>query len=75
MLDEWLEASNQFFPWRQVFFQSHPRAWPVVQSRHGGSTGGRSALAAPFTLEVFALKIVRTMELIPFYLPSPSRFV
>ncbi len=26
MLDEWPEASNQFFPWRQVFFQSHPRA-------------------------------------------------
>ena len=31
MLDEWREASNQFFPWRRVFFQSHPRAWPVVQ--------------------------------------------
>jgi hypothetical protein len=42
MLDEWPEASNQFFPWRQVFFQSHPRARPVVQiTAVGGSTGGR----------------------------------
>ena len=42
MLDEWPEASNQFFPWRQVFFQSHPRARPVVQiAAVGGSIGGR----------------------------------
>src|SRR5208283_3300364 len=42
MLDEWPEANNQFFPWRQVFFQSHPRARPVVQiAADGGSIAGR----------------------------------
>src|SRR5260370_24302297 len=42
MLDEWPEANNQFFPWRQVFFQYHPRAVPVVQiAAVGGSIGGR----------------------------------
>src|SRR5260370_2044412 len=42
MLDEWPEANNQFFPWRQVFFQSHPRARPVIQiTAVGGSIGGR----------------------------------
>ena len=42
MLDEWPEASNQFFTWRQVFFQSHPRARPVVQiAAVGRSIGGR----------------------------------
>ena len=42
MLDEWPEASNQCFPWRQVFFQSHPRARPIVQiTAVAGSTGGR----------------------------------
>ena len=41
MFDEWPEASNQFFSWRQVFFQSHPGAWPVVQvAAVGGSIGG-----------------------------------
>jgi hypothetical protein len=71
---------NQFFPWRQVLFQSHPRARPVVQiTAVGGSTGGsrRTIIAARFTLEVFALKIVRTMELITIlnhcYRPSEIR--
>src|SRR5882724_7808863 len=65
MLDEWPEANNQFFTWRQVFFQSHPRAWPVVQiAAVDGSIGGRTAVAARFTLEVFAFDIVRAMELI-----------
>jgi hypothetical protein len=32
MLDEWPEANNQFFTWRQVFFQSHPRARPNLQT-------------------------------------------
>jgi hypothetical protein len=42
MLDEWPEANNQFFAWRQVFFQSHPRARPIVQiAAVGGSIGGR----------------------------------
>src|SRR5664280_229325 len=42
MLDEWPEASNQFFTWRQVFFQPHPRARPVVQiAAVGGNIGGR----------------------------------
>src|SRR6202022_2172053 len=42
MLDEGPEASDQFFPWRQVFFQPHPRARPVVQiAAVGGSIGGR----------------------------------
>src|ERR1019366_7556118 len=42
MLDEWPEASNQFFSWRQVFFQPHPGARPVVQiTAVGGSIGGR----------------------------------
>ena len=42
MLDEWPEANNQFFPRRQVFFQSHPRARPVVQiAADGGSIAGR----------------------------------
>ena len=41
MLDEWPEASHQFFPRRQVFFQAHPGAWPVVQvAAVGGSIGG-----------------------------------
>jgi len=39
MLDEGAEASHQFFPWRQVFFQSHPGARPVVQITAVG--GGR----------------------------------
>ena len=42
MLDEWPEANNQFFTWRQVFFQSHPRARPVIQiAAVGGSIAGR----------------------------------
>src|ERR1019366_9821727 len=42
MLDEWPEASNQFFPGRQVFSQPHPRARPVVQiAAVGGSIGGQ----------------------------------
>src|SRR5258708_12143274 len=42
MFDGWPEANHQFFTWRQVFFQSHPRAWPVVQiTAVGGSIGGR----------------------------------
>src|ERR1700724_1811464 len=42
MLDERPEASNQFFPWREVFFQPHPRARPVIQiAAVGGSIGGR----------------------------------
>src|SRR5258705_13349796 len=42
MFDEWPEANHQFFTWRQVFFQSHPRARPVVQiAAVGGSIGGR----------------------------------
>jgi len=42
MLDEWPEANNQFFTWRQVFFQSHPRARPGVQiAAVGGSIEGR----------------------------------
>ncbi len=42
MLDEGAEASHQFFPWRQVFFQPHPGARPVVLvTAVGGSIGGR----------------------------------
>jgi hypothetical protein len=42
MLDEWPEANHQFFTRRQIFFQSHPRARPVVQiAAVGGSIGGR----------------------------------
>src|SRR5260370_27334662 len=42
MLHEWPEANHQFLTWRQVFFQSHPRARPVVQvAAVGGSIGGR----------------------------------
>src|SRR5258707_13516475 len=42
MLDEWPEANNQFFTWWQVFFQSHPRARPVIQiAAVDGSIGGR----------------------------------
>ena len=42
MLDEGAEARHQSFPWRQVFFQSHPGARPVVQiTAVGGSIGGR----------------------------------
>src|SRR5207253_4890119 len=50
MLDEWPEANNQFFPWRQVFFQSHPRARPVVQiAAVGGSIGGRRRSSAVYS--------------------------
>src|SRR5260370_12668944 len=42
ILDEWPEASQQLFTRRQVFFQPHPRAWPVVQiAAVGGSIAGR----------------------------------
>src|SRR5260370_7814485 len=42
MLDEWPEANHQFFTWGQAFFQSHPRARPVVQiAAVGGSIEGR----------------------------------
>src|SRR6266480_1550480 len=42
MLDEWPEANNQLFTWREVFFQSHPRARPVVQiAAVDGSIGGQ----------------------------------
>src|SRR5216684_6734351 len=42
MLDEWPEANHQLFTWRQVFFQSHPRARPVVQiAAVDRSIGGR----------------------------------
>src|SRR5216684_4644806 len=42
MLDERPEVSNQFFPWRQVFFQPHPRTRPGVQiAAVGGSISGR----------------------------------
>jgi len=42
MLDEWPEANHQFFTWRQVSFQSYPRALPVVQiAAVGGSIRGR----------------------------------
>ena len=65
MLDEGPEASHQFFTWRQVFFQPHPGARPVVQiAAVGGSIEGRRRVVARFTLEVFALEIVRAMELI-----------
>ena len=42
MLDEGPETSQQLFTRWQVFFQSHPRARPVVQiAAVGGSIGGR----------------------------------
>src|SRR5437773_1436400 len=42
MLDEWPEANNQLFTWREVFFQSHPRTRPVVQiAAVDGSIGGQ----------------------------------
>src|SRR6266403_2199148 len=42
MLDEWPEANHQFFTWWQVFFQSHPRARPVIQiAAVDRSIGGR----------------------------------
>src|SRR5713101_1662042 len=42
MLDEGPETSQQLFTRRQVFFQPHPRARPVVQiAAVGGSIGGR----------------------------------
>src|SRR5215471_18515198 len=42
MLKEWPEASHQFFPWRQVFVQPHPRARPVAEIVVvGGSIRGR----------------------------------
>jgi hypothetical protein len=33
MLDEWPEASNQFFPWRQVFFQPIHERGQLSRSR------------------------------------------
>jgi hypothetical protein len=45
------------------FFQSHPRARPVVQIATVGEASEDGAeAAARFTLEVFALIIVRDME-------------
>src|SRR5713226_8519735 len=42
MLDEWPEANHQLFTRREVFFQSHPRARPVVQiAAVDRSIGGR----------------------------------
>src|SRR5271157_5538709 len=31
MLNEGPEANHQGFSWWQVFFQTHPRVWPVIQ--------------------------------------------
>jgi hypothetical protein len=66
MLKEWPEASNQFFPWRQVFVQPHPRTRPVVQIAVGGrSLGGRRRGSdAVYSGSLLALKIVPAMELI-----------
>src|ERR1035438_6598670 len=41
MLDEWPEASNQFFTWRYIFFQTHPRVRPVAQIATAGGSIGR----------------------------------
>src|SRR5271166_5864733 len=41
MLNEGTEANYQCFSWWQVFFQTHPRVWPVIQiAAVGGSSGG-----------------------------------
>jgi transposase len=50
MFNEWPQASNQFFPWRQVFLQPHPGARPVVQiAAIGGSIGRRRASGAVYS--------------------------
>src|SRR5208283_3049334 len=43
MLDEGPEANHQCFSWWQVFFQTHPRVWPVIQiaAVGGSSSSGR----------------------------------
>jgi hypothetical protein len=65
MFDEGPEASHQLFSWRQVFFQPHPGARPVVQiAAVDGSSEDDAERARRFTLEVFALKIVLAMELL-----------
>ena len=50
MLEEGPEASHEFFSWRQVLFQPHPGARPVVQIAAVGSciaTFSRICICSP----------------------------